>query len=100
MEKSEILRKLEMCLNNRAEATRYFGSASFSKKNLDGKMLKTLANQYKATYQEWLEILSNITDDVCEAWDAHQKQKEAEKYFNSLSSEQKQTMLAAIQATA
>lgn len=31
MEKSEILRKLEMCLNNRAEATRYFGSQHFRK---------------------------------------------------------------------
>ena len=63
-------------------------------------MLKTLANQYKATYQQWIEILSNITDDVCDAWDAHQKQKEAEKYFSSLSPEQKQVILASVQATA
>lgn len=85
----QIISKLDKCLSNRAAAQEVFGSASFGRKGLDGKTLKTLAMQYKAAYQNWLDVLNTITDDVCDAWDAHLKQKEAEEYFKSLTDEQK-----------
>ena len=72
---SPIISKLESCFANRAMAQEVFGSASFGRKELDGNTLLKLAEHYKNAYQNWLNVLTEITPEVATAWDKHLKVK-------------------------
>lgn len=65
----EIVSMLAESLNDRKVAVENFGNIAFAKKNIDGKTLKLLARKYKDAYQKWIDVLSEVDDEVCAAWD-------------------------------
>lgn len=66
-----IIKMLDESLNDRKMAVENFGNIAFAKKNIDGKTLKYLAQKYKEAYQKWIDVLSEVTNEVCDAWDDH-----------------------------
>lgn len=89
---ANIIKMLEECINDKSRAAEYFGNISFGRKVLTGRDLKKLADTFKRAYSQWIDVLSDIDDEVCKAWDQHLKQKEAIAFFAALSPEEKAAM--------